>query len=43
MAEATVGKDGAAEFPDIGRCFQPGLSLGIELSDFLQLSILFFR
>jgi hypothetical protein len=43
MAEAAVGKDGAAEYPDIGRCLQPGLRLGVELSDFLQLSLLFFR
>ena len=43
MAEAAISKDGAAEFSNIRRCFQPALRFRIELSKFLQLSILFFR
>ena len=43
MTEAAVGKDGAAEFSDIGRCFQPTGRFCVELSKFLQRSVLFFR
>ena len=43
MVVAAISKDGAAEFSNLSRCFQPALSLGIEVSKFLQRSILFFR
>src|SRR6266446_5030916 len=33
----------AAEFSNISRCFHPARRLGIEISKFLQLLILFFR
>src|SRR5271157_173883 len=41
--EAAITKEGAAEFSDIRRCFHPARRFRIEISKFLQLSILFFR
>src|SRR5882724_11323281 len=43
MVEAAIAKEGALEFPDFRRCFHPARRFRIELSKFLQLSILFFR
>ena len=40
---AAIAIDGTAKFSDIRRCFHPARSLRIELSKFLQFSILFFR
>ena len=40
---AAITKEGAAEFSDIRRCFHPARRFRIEISKFLQLSILFFR
>ena len=42
-AVAAITKDGAAQPSNVCRCFQPARSLRIELSQFLQRSILFFR
>jgi hypothetical protein len=41
--EAAITKEGAAELSHICRCFHPTRRLRIEISKFLQLSILFFR
>src|ERR1700694_3442121 len=38
---AAITKEGAAEFPDIRRCFHPARRFRIEISKFLQLYILF--
>src|SRR5207244_10782455 len=43
MAEAAITKESAAEFSNSSRCFHPARRLRIEISKFLQLSILFFR
>src|SRR4051812_28674687 len=43
VAEASIAKEGALEFPDFRRCFHPARRFRIELSKFLQLSILFFH
>src|SRR3989304_1190544 len=40
---AAITKEGAAEFSNIRRCFHPARRFRIEISKFLQLSILFFR
>src|SRR5437667_8736947 len=40
---AAITKEGAAEFSDIRRCFHPARRFRLEISKFLQLSILFFR
>ena len=41
--EAAITKEGATEFSDIGRRLYPTRSFRIELSELLQVSILFFR
>src|ERR1017187_2301718 len=41
--EAAIAKQSAAEFPDSRRCSHPARRFRIEISKFLQLSILFFR
>ena len=43
LAEAAITKESAAEFSNSSRCFHPARRLRIEISKFLQLSILFFR
>src|SRR5262249_16577461 len=43
MVEAAIAKEGSVEFPDFRRCFHPARRFRIELTKFLQLSILFFR
>ncbi len=42
MTVATIAKEAAAEFSNIGRCLYPALRFRIKLSKFLQLSILVF-
>ena len=42
VVKAAIAKEGAFEFPDFRRCLHPAGRLRIELSEFLQLSILFF-
>lgn len=42
MAEAVIGEEGAAEFPNIRGRFQPALRLRIEISQFLQITVLLF-
>jgi hypothetical protein len=39
---AAIAEEGAAEFSDIRRCLHPARRFQIELSEFLQFSILFF-
>ena len=41
--EAAITKEGATEFSDIGRRLYPTRSFRIELSELLQVPILFFR
>ena len=43
MAEATIGKDGAPEFSNIGWSLQPALRFCVELPKLLRRAILFFR
>jgi hypothetical protein len=43
MAVATIAKEGAAEFPNIVRCFHPALRFRIEISQLLQRPVFFFR
>jgi hypothetical protein len=43
VAEAAIAKEGAVEYPNIGRCLDPARSLQIEFPQLLQLSILFLR
>ena len=43
LAEAAITKESAAEFSNSSRCSHPARRLRIEISKFLQLSILFFR
>jgi hypothetical protein len=40
---AAITKEGAPKFSDIRRCFHPARRFRIEISKFLQLSILFPR
>src|SRR5258708_1134005 len=40
---AAITKEGAAEFSDIRSCFHPARCFRIEVSEFLQTPILFFR
>ncbi len=40
---AAITKEGPAEFSDMRRCFHPARRFRIEISGFLQLSILVFR
>jgi hypothetical protein len=42
-AEAAIAKNGTAKFSHISGCFQPVRGLRIELSQFLQVLIWFFR
>jgi hypothetical protein len=39
---AAITIEGAAEFSDLRRCFDPARRLRIELSEFLQLTVLLF-
>jgi hypothetical protein len=41
--EAAIGKDGAAKFRNSSGRFQPALRFRVEISEFLQRPILFFR
>src|ERR1035438_7212552 len=41
--KAAIAKEGAAEFSDVRRCLHPDRSFRVEISKFLQLSILSFR
>jgi len=43
IAVAAISKDGAAKFPNVSGCLQPARRFRVEISKFLQLSILFFR
>src|SRR5262245_55323892 len=43
MIVAAIAKERTVEFPDFRRCLHPARRFRIELSKFLQLSILFFR
>ena len=40
---ATITKKGPAEFSDFVRCFHPTRCFGVEISELLQLPVLFFR